>query len=821
MPPFVYRSLKDYMRTATMGSARQELLKKLLAQAAQRKTQLHIDASGARMNTFPEMFGQSLAKNMGKQAFLGAGLNMAGRGIANFAGKQLQGGLGRAVGGLGNAVRGVGIQAQRAGQRIGTAAQPLVNELKNMGGQIMSRGAQTAKNLPGWAMPAAGGAAVGAAGMHDYHALRDLGQSRLPQTMPQMPGGFNNRPKFETLPYKMPRPNGIIPGGMNMPQYQNHRADGFNMPNPARQQGGLMMGNDPYSMSLAKASADKQANMALLKQMLSPALKQLRSAGSNAMAGARNGASRYMELLSGNKLKGMAHKYDHLMEMFGDYPTKALTDAHGPIGYDVAANANGVLTDLQHNALSEAAKVIGTRTGTVGAGLLGGSALINGMQNEKTSGLMDEVLRRAASGVKGVVTGHGGQLLEAMTPKAQGFKRYLEMLRFQRVRAMRDNAEKLMKLHPSASNDFAEQMSEAYLPELYKSVGTGAGTGVGGMLGLNALFSGNQPQQPAMKQSAEMPEPSSRGQTKKVTMPEAPESDPDCDPEGADMTEKDHDVKEAGLERLGTHLLRDLPKLLSKAPGAIYGGVERGLNRYGDLLGGHTRENLRRAMFSKARELEDELGSLAPSVVRMPGVGWKMLEHEVGPSRPLFDAVRALNKEEAKNTLTRGGSIAAAYTPAVIAATQQKQAFMGPGAIAGLLTAPKGQSDLSVGRGALRGLGTGLGVGTGAITGGLLGGGGGAAAGGLVAALAAALSGQKGRSFNNAVGQGITAGGGLGMLAGGVGGAAYGGYKGNKATKALLDKTAPIDEDDADEDDDKDVKKSAAAVLAQLKKNQL
>lgn len=61
----------------------------------------------------------------------------------------------------------------------------------------------------------------------------------------------------------------------------------------------------------------------------------------------------------------------------------------------------------------------------------------------------------------------------------------------------------------------------------------------------------------------------------------------------------------------------------------------------------------------------------------------------------------------------------------------------------------------------------------------------------------------------------------MGMLAGGLAGGAYGGYKGNKATKALLDKTVPMSDKKKDkkDDDDKDVKEAAAAVLAQVQKH--
>ena len=340
----------------------------------------------------------------------------------------------------------------------------------------------------------------------------------------------------------------------------------------------LVTSPETFGMNLSKQMTNKQANMALLRQILSPAMKQLRGYGANALSAAGRGGSRYMELLSGNKLKNMTHRYEHLMNMFGDYPTKNMMNQHGQIGYDVAANANGVLTDLQHKALGEAIKVYGTRAGTVGAGSLATA---------------------------------------------------------------------------------------------------------GGLAGIGRMQQGNN--QPMLaKKSMTMPQPSSRGQTKKVQMPAASPTKPDCDPEGVQMS-------------------------------------------------------------------------------------------------------------------------------------NNKQAFMGIGGLAGMATAPKGEEDLSIGRGALRGVGTGLGVGTGAVTGGLAGGLGGAGLGAILGALA-----RSEPRLSQRMGVGASQLGPIGMLAGGLGGAVYGGYKGNKATKALLDKTAPIGEKKKKEDnkeDDKEVKEAAAVVLAQLKRN--
>lgn len=122
--------------------------------------------------------------------------------------------------------------------------------------------------------------------------------------------------------------------------------------------------------------------------------------------------------------------------------------------------------------------------------------------------------------------------------------------------------------------------------------------------------------------------------------------------------------------------------------------------------------------------------------------------------------------------------------------TMRKQAIVeGIGALAGMATAPKGQSDLAAGRGALRGVGTAVG----GLSGGALGG----LGGGALGALLGAMIQRRGLGPSNHAGTGMA----LGALAGGLGGAGLGAYKGNKATKALLDKAVPLDEEKDDKEE--------------------
>lgn len=536
MPPFVYRSLKDFVRATATAQTRQELLQKLLTNAAKRKTQTHLDSTGARMSTFPEMFGRSLASDMGKQAFVGAGLKMVGRGISNFARNQLSGGLGKFVGNIGNGVRGLGTQTQRVGLRLGNAAQPLVNEVKDISGKLLNDGRNAVNQLPSWVPPAIGGGIVGASAANDAHNMREMSR-----------------------PSPLTRPN-------TFPVYR----DGS--------------GQNPYSELIGAPMLNKESN--LMTSALGPAFKKLRMLASSGMQNVGKGGARYMELLTASKLKNLAHKQQLMEQMRANaapFNSRAMeimraVDGGGLKG-QIHENATNLAEKLQHQALAEAAKVYGTRATTAGAGSLA-----------------------AATGLAGV------------------------------SRA----------LHQPSGN--------------------------------------NQPM--LAKKSMTMPQPTSRGTMKKVQMPEASPNKPDCDPEGVQMS-------------------------------------------------------------------------------------------------------------------------------------NNKQAFMGIGGLAGMATAPEGEEDLSIGRGALRGVGTGLGLSTGAVTGGLAGGLGGAGLGAILGAIA-----RSEPRLSQRMGVGASQLGPIGMLAGGLGGAVYGGYKGNKATKALLDKTAPIGEKKKkNKEDDKEVKEAAATVLQLLHKN--
>jgi hypothetical protein len=68
------------------------------------------------------------------------------------------------------------------------------------------------------------------------------------------------------------------------------------------------------------------------------------------------------------------------------------------------------------------------------------------------------------------------------------------------------------------------------------------------------------------KQSDNLPPPSSRGETKKITMPESDDKEPDLDPEGVQMTDHDHDIQKEA--RFGT-ILKMLAKGVYKTPRSL------------------------------------------------------------------------------------------------------------------------------------------------------------------------------------------------------------------------------------------------------------
>ncbi len=153
------------------------------------------------MAVTPQQFGMQVGQQT-KQAFLGRAVNAAGKGIANFAAKNLGNNMvGNAVSGLGNSMRGVGagirsgeralgaavnevgselgnaanqvantattqmrglgIQAQRATNRLQNAAQPLVKEVNQMGSDIAGRMGKTMFGTPTRAAVTGGVAGAG------------------------------------------------------------------------------------------------------------------------------------------------------------------------------------------------------------------------------------------------------------------------------------------------------------------------------------------------------------------------------------------------------------------------------------------------------------------------------------------------------------------------------------------------------------------------------------------------------------------------------------------------------------------------------------
>lgn len=255
--------------------------------------------------------------------------------------------------------------------------------------------------------------------------------------------------------------------------------------------------------------------------------------------------------------------------------------------------------------------------------------------------------------------------------------------------------------------------------------GTQLGAGVGG----------GQPAA-ATKQSDNLPTPTSRGDTKKITMPEANKSEPDCDPEGVQMTNKDHDSKEAGIA-----WPKGFPQAM-QVPASVFqalagsGVFGKNMQNYGQAT-----RLLRRGM----------------STGKIPNspAGYKML-------RPVGGALADQPQHHSERLVNR--------LKEILAGGQTKQSFMTGatlGALGGLATSSKGKRHLGMGRGALIGGGTGVAGLTGLNA--LFGGGG---AGGALGYNVGRLLGPKGQL--------LAAGAGL------LGGGAYGGMKGYQGAGKLM-----------------------------------
>jgi hypothetical protein len=130
MPPFVYRSLKDFMRASATAQTRQELLQKLITTAAKRKAQFHVDATDARLVTSPETFGMNLSKQI---------MNKHANPLRGPAAKSIQMALQKIMGGLKtygkrmtgnstlNPMQTRGKLLDELEQQIASSAKPLVD----------------------------------------------------------------------------------------------------------------------------------------------------------------------------------------------------------------------------------------------------------------------------------------------------------------------------------------------------------------------------------------------------------------------------------------------------------------------------------------------------------------------------------------------------------------------------------------------------------------------------------------------------------------------------------------------------------------------
>ena len=138
------------------------------------------------------------------------------------------------------------------------------------------------------------------------------------------------------------------------------------------------MGNDPYSMNLAKAGADKQSGMANIGTHLMRDLPRM----------VERGLNRYGDLLSGHTAKNMFPIADVANSM-----------KNGPqMQQHIMSNGDNVLEVVNQQTIkrvldayrNEVRKVMLTRGGTAGAGALGVAGLSSALSEKKSTQMTDK-----------------------------------------------------------------------------------------------------------------------------------------------------------------------------------------------------------------------------------------------------------------------------------------------------------------------------------------------------------------------------------------------------------------------------------------------
>ena len=834
MPPFVYHSLRDFMRASATAKTRQELLQRIIANAAKRKSQLHVDATGARIATSPETFGM------------------------------------------------------------------------NMGKQIMNKQANPLTSLLARLRPSAGRLFDATFG------IPGVPQKVMDVSRPVLSAAEEAAERFAGVPRQVPMPD---------LQKKLFGAKAVSAPSVAEMQQKALetaerFAGIPRQVPMSKKSIDKQANP--LTQMISPALKNLRSkvvpellqrlqilAGKGA-----RGVKRYGQRLMGDDtLKPLYARQDEMRAL-----EKQLREQAGSrIDTTPLQRKSKMWQELQ-SALVGKPRYLPDRPympgdvfdATAREGLRSGA-----IDRRKTyEAVLEELLksRPAAATPGGRVVDRGGSAIGRITkPGPAEMRDYRAAARdsvqrvsnqarvydniFDEIRSRSRGIDAQINTG-TAHNAMHDDIWQKQLPNVFRSQvradkairreldairKTRDYTAVGApatVVGGGSIYGAYKKQelennQMLAKKSMTMPQPTSRGTMKKVQLPEASPSKPDCDPEGVQMSTQDHEsVKQALvdgaligaglgaasapeghiLQNAGRGAVRGVGTELGAVLGAGGGGAvgHIGGSAVGALLAMLARKHVDAKLLMPALKEVGRtfgtLGGMGIGAYQGGRMGYNAAGKLMGPASYKQAGLGSILKTLAKGVYKTPRSLkglvvggAGGYyagrqhghqlgledgredaAKSVIDLFQKKQsstvkqAFLTGatvGALGGLATSKPGQRASGIGRGALIGGGTELGAVGGAGFGGLTG-----------TALGAILGGLISRKP-----EGAMAGAGLGGLSGAVLGAGGGGYAGHIGTKALLDgqqnKDVNPKKRKKEENDDKEVKQAAEVVLAQLMKN--
>lgn len=516
MPPFVYRSLKDFMRVSATAKTRQELLQRLIANAAKRKSQLHIDATGARLATSPETFGMNIGKQM---------MNKQANPLTNLLAR-----LRPSAGRLFDAVFSIpGVPRLPAVARpVLSAAEEAAERKAGVPPQVLKDFLNTSRPMPAMRVPSAAEIqqkilekAERAAGIPPQKIMN---KQANPLTQMLSPALKNLRGKV--VPELLQRLQILAGKGAR----------------GVKRYGQRLMGDDTL-----KPLYGRQDELRALEQ-------QLRQ-----QAGSRINTKPMVQKadLMHDLVEGLRARRRELRDVDPEQLFQSRIDAA-----QAGAKAHKALFPMSNRPLEGRAPFSAQQNRRFGHELARGRA--SGAEAVRRLNKEKELIADNMFGMPNLRAGESGFNPGQLDLADQSFREQLKALagarahNQQHTRIWQEELPNVFRSQHMANKAVQRELDAIESARAY-TAGGAAGATLGGV-GYNAYTNSGEP---AMKQSMTMPQPTSRGTMKKVQLPEASLSKPDCDPEGVQMSAQDHNVsKEAGLGSI----LKALAKGVYKTP---------------------------------------------------------------------------------------------------------------------------------------------------------------------------------------------------------------------------------------------------------------